>query len=113
MPELQEENLKKIEPKEEGNTGSGSASSTGLFQPDRKKITAQIKTRREKLEKIRPQIPLKTYHSLLEKLSNEEMALKKKLSAKEFQIQQENREQALPKIFFEQKPLKPKAIRIE
>ena|SRR5579883_2327445 len=110
MSILKEEGLKKIEPKEQQN---GDLPKTqGVIAPDRKKIGGIIKLRKEKLEKIKLLIPLKTYNSLLEKLNQEEAQLDKKLVAREKQLEKDNQAQALPKVFFEQKFLKPKNIRI-
>jgi len=81
--------------------------------PDRKRIQAQINSRKQKLEKIKSFLALKTYNLLSEKLQREEDLLAQKLSAKEKQVQKENEFSPMPKIFFEQKSLKPKAIRIE
>jgi len=106
-----EENLKKIEPKEE-NAGEQLRPAQSAPAPDRKKMAALIAGRKSKLETIKPHIPLKTYHALQEKLAAEATLLETRLEAKEQQVRKESREQALPKVFFEQKFLKPKNIRI-
>lgn len=74
-----------------------------------------IKQRREKLEKIKPLVPLKTYNLLEEKIENEERAFSSHLRQKEtedFKTEAE-KSQALPKAFFEQKFLNTKTIRID
>ncbi len=72
-------------------------------------------TRREKLEKIKPFIPLKTYHLILEKLEFEEQQAAKQDLQKERRRRKTEMEQsqALPKVFFEQEFLTPKIIRID
>ena len=80
---------------------------------DRKRIEAQIRSRQEKLEKIKNFISLKTYNFLLEKLQKEQQLLAEKLAIKEKHIEKENEFSAMPKVFFELKSLKPKNIRAD
>jgi hypothetical protein len=80
---------------------------------DAKAILALIKKRYEKLEKIKDNIPLKTYSSVLEKLHREEKDTTATLSKKNVEVAKENRPQALPKAFFEEVTMKAKVIRID
>lgn len=74
-----------------------------------------IAQRRQKLESIKAFISLKTYNLILEKIENEEKSLTAQLQKAEALRKQQNAEQmqSLPKAFFEQEFLNPKAIRIE
>jgi hypothetical protein len=111
MQPIKEEKIKKVENKDEPLRIVDFSES--VAKPDRALISAKIKARREKLEKIKSFIPLKTYNQISEKLQAEEEALAKKLAAREKQAEKENEFSILPKIFFEQKYLKPKGIRID
>ena len=106
-----EESLKKVEPKEQIQQNDVSSGGSGV-NIDRTKILALVEQRKEKLESIKQYIPLKTYNALREKLSGEAAALTEKIQQKQRQIQSDSQEQALPKVFFEQRFLKPKAIKI-
>ena len=106
-----EESLKKVEPKEQPQKTDGNPGGSGI-NIDRTKILALVEQRKKKLESIKQFIPLKTYNALREKLSGEAAGLNQKIQQKQRQIQSDNQEQALPKVFFEQKFLKPKAIKI-
>ena len=79
---------------------------------EKKHLHAVILARFEKLEKIKGYISLKTYDWISDKLKLEKLFLESKAIEKEMQTAQENLPQALPKIFFELKSLKPKNIRI-
>jgi|GEM_PF-3806488 len=106
-----EEALKKIEPKQDSEQ-SGQNQAQALFLPDRKKIEQLIARRQDKLEQIKSYIPLKTYNALREKLALEQQQIAQKIDSKERQIKQNSRAQTLSKVFFEQRPLKTKTIRI-
>lgn len=73
---------------------------------------ALIDSRRQKLEKIKEFISLKTYHIIDEKLHREIKALSDHAKAKKQLASAELKEQNMPKVFFEQKFLRPKLIRI-
>lgn len=80
---------------------------------DLKKLLELSASRFVKLEKIKTDIPLKTYHLLLDKLTLEKKRIEED-KKKDVQItEQQNAPQVLPKSFFEKKEMKPKMIRID
>ncbi len=105
-----EEHLKEPEQKQE-NTEQHVDPNPTLF--DAEKYRRLVKIRLEKLESIKPFIPLKTYNLIAEKLNLESQALKKTITAKEQQAHIQNQEQSLPKAFFELHLMKPRSIRID
>ena len=64
-----------------------------------------------KLEKIKFEIPLKTYDLILEKLQNEKQLLEDKVQNADATAQRDNAPQSLPKSYFEKRPLKKKLIK--
>ena len=71
-----------------------------------------ISKRKHKLEQIKNYISLKTYHLINEKLEAEERLVLTSMQIKEKEQQKREQPQSMPKVFFEQKFLKPRLIRI-
>jgi len=105
-----EELLKEPEQKQENTDQHVDSNQTGF---DADKYKRLIKIRLEKLESIKPFIPLKTYNLIAEKLNFENQALNKTITVKQQQEQIQNQDQSLPKAFFELHLMKPKSIRID
>lgn len=80
---------------------------------DQVRINAVIEKREGRLEEIKPHIPLKTYHLILEKLANERTRFLKLFELKTSEKIRSEIPQSLAKQFFEQRHLKPKTIRID
>ncbi|MDB4939580.1 MAG: hypothetical protein JWO40_5 [Candidatus Doudnabacteria bacterium] len=80
---------------------------------DSEKVKTLVKVRKEKLEAVKPFISLKLYQQLALKLKSEEEYLLGELESKSKEAAKQNREQGLPKSFFEQRHLKIKTIRID
>ncbi len=105
-----EELLKQPEIKDEKNAEEQTPSPISL---DQNRIQALIKIRLEKLQAVRSFISLKLFDQISAKLKEESVRLTSQLTEKKKEIAKQNREQALPKSFFEQRFMKIKSIRID
>ena len=103
------EKLKNIEEKDYTPLSSFDHASTF----DYTKIKGIIQSRKEKLLKIKEYISLKTFHYLEDKISREMKMLESRAKQKAKESEEINRQQALPKAFFEKRQLKSKVIRID
>lgn len=110
MPDLQSEQLKNTENEKMPESIDFDLAPIDL---DQARIQAVVKSRADKLEKIKPHIPLKTYHLILEKLSAERQRFQKFFEFKSKEKVRSELPQSLPKQYFEQRFLKPKVIRID
>lgn len=110
MPDLQSEQLKNTESEKVPESTDFDLAPVDL---DQTRIQTIVKNRFEKLERIKPHIPLKTYHLILEKLSAERERFQKFFEFKTKEKVRSEIPQSLPKQYFEQRFLKPKVIRID
>jgi hypothetical protein len=102
--------LKKTEEKKDLPLEELASSAISL---DNERIKTLINVRKQKLEAIRNFISLKLYGQLTSKLELEEKNLLEKMDLKKKEVDKQNREQSLPKSFFEQRYMKIKTIRID
>jgi hypothetical protein len=80
---------------------------------DYAKIKGIIEQRVEKLAMIKDFISLKTYHFLEDKVAQEMKILESRAKQKAVESEESNKQQALPKAFFEKRTLRAKSIRID
>lgn len=76
-------------------------------------LSSALVQRKKQLSRVKNYIPLKTYHLLEEKVQSEEKQLLARLGFEEKKQAERDLPQTMPKIFFEQRYLKPRTIRID
>ncbi len=107
---IEEELLKPTEEKPEAPKEDATSSPVNI---DKNRVEVLLKIRREKLSAVKPFITLKLHDQILDKIEKESIGLSKQIEEKKVEAAKLNREQSLPKAFFEQRYMKIKTIRID